>query len=68
MSKRNQEPKAERDRAESSAHHIDLDLVALIARTLKDSLPSMPMDLSMRYAQKIVIALYRERYLPEHTL
>jgi hypothetical protein len=46
----------------------DLDLVALIARTLKETVPSVPTDLALCCAERITIALYRERYLPEHTL
>jgi hypothetical protein len=44
-------------------HHIDLDLVELIARVLREQLQSLPTDLSLRCAERIVIALYRERYL-----
>jgi hypothetical protein len=46
----------------------DLDLVELIARTLQESSPSLPPDLALRCAESIAIALYRERYLPEHDL
>jgi hypothetical protein len=46
---------------------FDLDLVELIERTLKEQLPSMPNDLALQCAENITIALYRERYLPEHT-
>jgi len=52
----------------SKTNNLDVDLVELIARVLKDALPSMPIDLSLRYAEKIAIALYRERYLAEHAL
>ena len=39
-----------------------LDLVAVIARTLENVLPSMPMDLSLRYAEQIASAIEREGY------
>ncbi len=57
-----------REQLRDAAGALDLDLVELIARTLKDALPSVPTDLALRCAEKIVIALYRERYLPEHAL
>jgi hypothetical protein len=44
---------------------LDLDLVDLIAKELKAALLSMPTDLALRYAEKIVEVLYRERYLKE---
>jgi hypothetical protein len=47
---------------------LDLDLVELIATTLKESVPSVSMDLALRYAESIAIALYRDRYLPSHDL
>jgi hypothetical protein len=52
----------------SKTSNLDLDLVELIARVLKDVLPSIPMNLAVRCAEAIVIALYRDRYLPEHDL
>ena len=41
----------------------EVDLVSVIARALKEVLPSMPMDLALRYAEKIAIAMRREGYL-----
>jgi len=51
------------NRQSSADSATDLDVVAVIARALKDALPSVPMDLALRYAEKIAIALQREGYL-----
>jgi hypothetical protein len=43
-------------------------LCSTIAQTLKEALPSVSLDLALRYAERITIALYREGYLPTHDL
>jgi hypothetical protein len=56
------------ERKTDEVRAFDLDLVELITRTLKNAMPLLPNHLAIRYAEHIVIALYRERYLPEHDL
>lgn len=63
MNPTNQQPK----KSSVTRYTLDLDLVDLIARTLKDALPSMPSDLAVRFAERLVIALYREGYLKQDT-
>jgi hypothetical protein len=46
-----------------TGNYFALDLVELIARVLRQQLPSMPTDLATRYAEKIASALQREGYL-----
>lgn len=51
---------AETEAPSATAEMDEVDLVSVIARALKEVLPSMPMDLPLRCAEKIAIAMHQQ--------
>jgi len=59
MSTADQQP----EKSSDATRALDVDVVVLIARTLKAELPTLANDLVLRCAEQITIMLYREGYL-----